>query len=160
EALHGLPHRPHAEGHAVLPQQPGPGLRQRPAGMQPDMLGQRCLLSRRQLAPPVPTSRVRPAVTRHTTSDQRFIDIRNTHPEDRCDLPNRLTTINCPQNPVPQILRIALPRSPVHRAASLPAAPYESHATVKGNPQKIPGNMKMLYVRDVLAPTLKPGDVV
>ena len=106
------PDRPIAETHPMFGQKPVLQARQRDIRFRTNACLKRRFLGRRQLARAVAAVGVRPAVPGLTPTIQGLVDIRHAHPEDFCDPVNTLADVNRRQNPVPEILRIALATTP------------------------------------------------
>src|SRR5271156_696491 len=72
------------------------------------------LLRRRQFARPVTAPLTGTHLTSPPPSDQRLVNVGHADPENRGCRPGPHAAVDRPQNPRPQVLRIALPLPPDH----------------------------------------------
>jgi hypothetical protein len=80
-----------------------------------DMDGKSGFLRRVQFAWPVTASRTGLRLSRVAAPKQRLVDVGHADPEKTGRRPHRQAAIDRPQNPRPQIVRVALPPPPSHR---------------------------------------------
>src|SRR6266851_5653808 len=127
EAGDRRPRRPVAQPHRVLARQPGLQRRQGDVRMGRDVRRHGGFPLGRQLARPVTAPRTGAHLPGPPPPDQRLVDVRHADPKHRRRRPRRHATVDCRQNPPPQVLRITLTLPPDHRCPQYLAVAAANH---------------------------------